>query len=130
VTRRELLAVVASIKHFHHYLYGKHFKVRSDHGALSWLLNFKNPEGQLARWFEVLASYDFRIEHRAGLEHSCKILLQYFCHSSFQPLKYLFLYYPIRTVLNHSQKFCQLEYNEHILCYNYNMGVYSGRLNA
>jgi hypothetical protein len=41
----------------------------SDHGALSWLLNFKNPEGQLARWFEVLASYDFRIEHRAGRSH-------------------------------------------------------------
>jgi hypothetical protein len=34
VTRRELLAVVASIKHFHHYLYGRHFLVRSDHGAL------------------------------------------------------------------------------------------------
>jgi hypothetical protein len=44
--------------------------VRSDHGALSWLLNFKNPEGQLARWFEVLASYDFRIEHRAGRSHN------------------------------------------------------------
>jgi hypothetical protein len=70
VTRRELLAVVASIKHVHHYLYGKHFKVRSDHGALSWLLNFKNPEGQLARWFEVLASYDIRIEHRAGRSHN------------------------------------------------------------
>ncbi|CAC5419628.1 unnamed protein product [Mytilus coruscus] len=49
VTRRELLAVMASIKHFHHYLYGKYFKVRSDHGALSWLFNFKNPESQLAR---------------------------------------------------------------------------------
>ncbi|CAG2195664.1 unnamed protein product [Mytilus edulis] len=70
VTRRELLAVVASIKHFHHYLYGKYFKVRSDHGALSWLFNFKNPEGQLARWFEVLASYDFKIEHRAGRSHN------------------------------------------------------------
>ncbi|CAG2223001.1 unnamed protein product [Mytilus edulis] len=45
VTRRELLALVASIKHFHHYLYGKYFKVRSDHDALSWLFNFKNPEG-------------------------------------------------------------------------------------
>ncbi|CAC5424757.1 Retrovirus-related Pol polyprotein from transposon 297,Retrovirus-related Pol polyprotein from transposon 17.6 [Mytilus coruscus] len=70
VTRRELLAVVASIRHFHHYLYGKHFKVRSDHDALSWLFNFKNPEGQLARWFEVLASYDFKIEHRAGRSHN------------------------------------------------------------
>lgn len=34
VTRRELLAVVASIRHFHHYLYRSHFLVRSDHGAL------------------------------------------------------------------------------------------------
>ena len=61
---------MASIKNFHHYLYGRKFKVRSDHGALSWLFNFKNPEGQLARWFEVLASYDFRIEHRAGRSHN------------------------------------------------------------
>jgi hypothetical protein len=38
------------------YLYGRKFKVRSDHGALSWFLNFKNLEGQLARSFEVLAS--------------------------------------------------------------------------
>ena len=41
VKRRELLAVVTSIKNFHHYLYGRKFKVRSDHGALSWLFNFK-----------------------------------------------------------------------------------------
>jgi hypothetical protein len=70
VTRRELLAVVASIKNFNHYLYGRKFKVRSNHGALSWLFNFKNPEGQLARWFEVLASYDLKIEHRAGRSHN------------------------------------------------------------
>jgi hypothetical protein len=43
VTRRALLAVVASIRHFHHYLYGRHFLVRSDHGALRWLFKFKNP---------------------------------------------------------------------------------------
>ena len=70
VTRRELLAVVASIKHFHHYLYGQKFVVRSDHGALRWIYNFKNPEGQLARWLETLATYDFKIEHRAGRVHS------------------------------------------------------------
>ena len=39
-TRRELLAVVSSIKYFHHYLYGRHFTVRSDHGSLGWLMNF------------------------------------------------------------------------------------------
>ena len=70
VTRRELLAVVASIRHFHHYLYGRHFLVRSDHVALRWLFMFKNPEGQIARWLETLATYDFNIEHRAGRIHS------------------------------------------------------------
>ena len=50
VTRRELLAIVMSIKHFHHYLYGRRFTVRTDHGPLRWLLNFKNPEGQKAKW--------------------------------------------------------------------------------
>ena len=70
VTRRELLAVVESIKHCHHYLYGSHFTVRTDHGALRWLLNFKNPEGQIARWLELLGTYDFNIEHRPGKKHA------------------------------------------------------------
>lgn len=70
VTRKELLAVVKAVKQFHHYLYGRHFIVRSDHGALRWLLNFKNPEGQLARWIEVLSTYDMEIQHRQGRLHS------------------------------------------------------------
>jgi hypothetical protein len=58
ITRKELLAVVFFVKHFKHYLYGNQFIVRTDHGSLRWLLNFKNPEGQLARWLRVLNSYD------------------------------------------------------------------------
>ena len=61
---------MASNKHFHNYIYERHFLVRSDHGALRWLLNFKNPEDQIARWFEILAAYDFEIEHRAGHSHA------------------------------------------------------------
>ena len=44
-TRKELLAVVSSIKHFHHYLYGRHFTLRSDHSSLRWLMNFSIVEG-------------------------------------------------------------------------------------
>lgn len=40
VTRKELLAVVKAVKQFHHFLFGRHFIVRSDHSALRWLLNF------------------------------------------------------------------------------------------
>ena len=69
VTRRELLAVVEIVKHFHHYLYGVEFKIRSDHGALSRLLRFKIVEGQLCRWFQVLSTYHFTVEHRTDCLH-------------------------------------------------------------
>ena len=69
VTRKELLALVMAVKHFHHYLYGRHFKVRTDHGALKWLMSFKNPEGQTARWIEILGTYDLEVDHRKGRNH-------------------------------------------------------------
>ena len=69
VTRRELLAVIEAIKNYHHYLYGIHFKIRTDHAALKWLMRFKNPEGQVARWLEFMGTYDFDIEHRPGKKH-------------------------------------------------------------
>ena len=69
VTRRELLAVVAFLKYFRHYLYGQRVKVRTDHGALRWLINFKDPEGQLARWLSVISSYNLELEHRPGRLH-------------------------------------------------------------
>ena len=68
VTRRELLAVVVYLKHFKQYLYGRKVTVRTDHSALRWILNFKNPEGQMARWLEVISEYDMEIQHRAGKE--------------------------------------------------------------
>ena len=70
VTRRELLAVVYFLQHFRPYLLGRHFTLRSDHGSLTWLRNFKEPEGQLARWLEKLQEYDFTIVHRPGQRHS------------------------------------------------------------
>jgi hypothetical protein len=69
VTRRELLAIVVFLKKYKHYLGGSRVKVRTDHGSLRWIFNFKNPEGQLARWLEVLSSYDLDIEYRAGKKH-------------------------------------------------------------
>ena len=44
-TRKELLAVVTFMKHFRQYLVGHNFTVRTDHAALTWLQNFKSPEG-------------------------------------------------------------------------------------
>ena len=69
VTRRELLAVIHFVKVYRHYLVGKHFIVRSDHAALRWLKSFKEPEGQVARWLEVLDTYDYTLVHRPGVKH-------------------------------------------------------------
>ncbi|MCG7874760.1 MAG: ribonuclease H family protein, partial [Candidatus Thiodiazotropha endolucinida] len=69
VTRKELLALVTFVKHYKHYLYGKKFLVRTDHSSLKWLMNFKNPEGQIARWIETLSCYDMKVEHRPGRLH-------------------------------------------------------------
>eukprot|EP00731_Ephydatia_muelleri_P000583 Em0001g583a len=68
-TRCELLSVVTFVKQFHPYLLGRHFKLRTDHGSLVWLKNFKEPEGQLARWLERIQQYDFTIIHRRGRKH-------------------------------------------------------------
>ena len=68
VTRKELLAVVYFVKHFRHLL-GRKFTIRTDHSSLKWLMKFKNPEGQLARWIDVLSTYDMDIVHRPGKLH-------------------------------------------------------------
>ena len=68
-TRRELLALVWGCRQFRQYLYGTHFTVRTDHNALKWLKNFKEPEGQVARWLQILSEYDFQVEHRPGKQH-------------------------------------------------------------
>ena len=70
VTRRELLAAIVFIRQFRSYLLGNKFTLRTDHGSLRWLWNFKQPEGQLARWLEKLQEYDFIIEHRQGRKHN------------------------------------------------------------
>ena len=68
--RKELLAVVRFTQHFRHYLLGREFIVRSDHSSLQWLINFKQPQGQLARWLEALSQYHMTIKHRPGKQHA------------------------------------------------------------
>ena len=68
-TKRELLAVIIFVKYFRHYLWGQKFHIRTDHASLTWLTNFKEPEGMLARWISILDTYDYQIEHRPGSKH-------------------------------------------------------------
>ena len=68
VTRKELLAVVNFIQQYRPYLLGREFMQRIDHSSLMWLKNFREPEGQLARWLEKLQECNFTIVHRKWQE--------------------------------------------------------------
>ena len=43
--------------------------MRTDHSSLTWLLRFKEPQGQLARWIEELSQYNMVVKHRAAAKH-------------------------------------------------------------
>ena len=69
-TRRELLALVWGVRHFRPYLFGRTFIARTDHNSLKGLRNFRDPEGEVPRWLEILAESDFKVIHRPGPQHT------------------------------------------------------------
>jgi len=69
-TRKELLSIVRFTRQYKYYLLGRIFTVRTDHSSLTWLLKFKDPQGQLARWIEELSQYTMIVKFRPGAKHT------------------------------------------------------------
>ncbi|GFX61672.1 retrovirus-related Pol polyprotein from transposon 412 [Trichonephila clavipes] len=63
------------MEHFYPYLYGRRFLLQTYHASLTWLLNFKTPEGQIARWMQRQQEYDVEIHHRKGPAHENAYIL-------------------------------------------------------
>lgn len=68
-TRKELLAIIRFTKQFNHNLLDRNFIVRTGHSSLTWILNFKDPHGQLARWLEVLSQNNMTVIDRPCKKH-------------------------------------------------------------
>ncbi|KAF9762442.1 Transposon Tf2-11 polyprotein [Nosema granulosis] len=66
VTDKELLAVVKGIENYRHYLLGAQFILRTDHKALAYLWETKNPCSRILRWSLKLQEYSFNVEYIRG----------------------------------------------------------------
>ena len=65
-TELEGLAVFQAVHFFAHFLYGRHFKVITDHKALVALLTSRRLNKRLHGWVLKLLDFDFTIEYRPG----------------------------------------------------------------
>jgi len=64
-TRRAMLALIFGSKQFRQFLLGRRFVLRIDHSAIVYLRRTPEVTGQAARWLDILAEYDFDVQHRA-----------------------------------------------------------------
>ena len=70
---KEALAIIFGVKKFHKFLYGRQFKIVSDHQPLKMIFSPDKPIPTLAaariqRWSLTLSAYSYEIDYRKGIE--------------------------------------------------------------
>ena len=65
----ELTVVVFALKIWRHYLYGKEFKVYSDHKSLNYIFTQRDFNMRQRRWMEFLEDYDLTLQYHPGKEN-------------------------------------------------------------
>lgn len=63
---KELLAIVWATKYFRPYLFGRKFKIVTDHKPLQWVMSLKEPNARLTRWRLKLSEYNFTVIYKQG----------------------------------------------------------------
>ena len=75
ITHRLTLALVWGIKKFHHYLYGRHFMLETDHKPLTAIFRpdrsvSVTTAARLQRYAVFLSGYDYAIKYRGTEQHA------------------------------------------------------------
>lgn len=65
-TEKELLAIVWATKYFRPYIFGRKFKIITDHKPLQWLMSLKEPNSRLVRWRLKLEEFEYDIMYKQG----------------------------------------------------------------
>ena len=73
ITSKEIMAIIESIKKWHHYLYGRKFHISTDANNIKHLFNCvktkKTNNAKHFRWVLLLQEYDFTVQHIPGIEN-------------------------------------------------------------
>lgn len=72
---KEALAIVYGVKHFHQYLFGRHFMIKSDHKPLQHLLGERKgipimASARVQRWALTLSAYDYTVQYVPGKDNA------------------------------------------------------------
>lgn len=63
---KELIGLAKAVRHWHAYLWGHQFVVRTDHYSLKFLLEQRITTSPQQHWISKILGFDFRVEYRAG----------------------------------------------------------------
>jgi len=72
---KEALTIIFEVKHFHQYLFGRHFTIKSDHKPLQHLLGERNgipvmASARVQRWALTVSAYNYTVQYVPGKDNS------------------------------------------------------------
>lgn len=67
---KELLSIIYATKYFRPYIFGRKFRIITDHKPLQWLMNLKEPNSRLVRWRLKLEEFDYEIVYKKGKQNT------------------------------------------------------------
>jgi hypothetical protein len=69
IYEREMMSIIHAVNKWKHYLWGRHFHIRTYHISLKYLLHQKLTTSAQHLWLVKLLGYDYDIEYKQGKEN-------------------------------------------------------------